>query len=50
VVAVGNGTRIVDANGEFIAKRNIEEIDSPYRSSVDGRNGTQVQVISATPK
>jgi hypothetical protein len=45
---VGNGVRIIDANGESIAERNIEGIDSPYRSSVDGPNDTQGQVISSS--
>jgi signal transduction histidine kinase len=47
VVAKGDGVRILDANGDIIAERDMDDLDSPYRSSIDGPNGTQVQVFSS---
>lgn len=48
MVAEGDGVRVVNADGEVIAERNVAGIDSPYRSSIDGPNGTQVEVISSS--
>jgi len=47
LVAEGDGVRVRNANGEVIAEQNVEGIDSPYRSSIDGPNGTQVEVFSS---
>jgi DNA-binding response OmpR family regulator len=40
VVAKGDGVRILDANGDIITERNMGDIDSPYRLSIDGTDGT----------
>jgi signal transduction histidine kinase len=47
MLADGDGVRVLDVNGKVIAERNVDGIDSPYRSSIDGPNGTQVEVFSS---
>jgi len=47
LVAEGDGVRVLSANGEVIAEQNVDGIGSPYRSSIDGPNGTQVEVFSS---
>ncbi len=46
MLAKGGGVRVLDANGTVIAERNVDGLDSPYRSSINGPNGTQVEVFS----
>lgn len=48
LITVGDGVRVLDADGDVIAERNTEGISSPFRSTVNGPDDTQIQVISSS--
>lgn len=47
LVAEGDGVRILDNAGAVIAERNTGGISDPYRSSVDGPDGTLIEVVTS---
>ncbi len=47
IVTEGDGVRVLDADRVVIAERNVDDIGSAYRSSVDGPDNTIVQIVTS---
>jgi signal transduction histidine kinase len=47
LVADGDGVRVLDAGGVVIAERNAAGISKPYRTAVDGPDGTSIEVVTS---
>ncbi len=48
LIAPGDGVRILDADGEVVAERNVDDIAAPFRSTADGPGGFRVQIVSSS--